>query len=143
MSKEIERCDRADLLVQRGLNCGWITKEHADTWRANIRIGLDMEVEAGGPYPVGTLRTPVLQGMLAPYASSGDDETIAVPLGVLRKIVMPPPDTLDVLRAQHKAIDCLLAMLIEKDRTFFPTKSALWPLILQGANALAKAEASS
>ena len=49
------------------------------------------------------------------------------------------PDMLAALKAQHNAIDILLAMLIERDKTFMPTKSQVWPMLLQGNAAIAKA----
>ena len=47
---------------------------------------------------------------------------------------------LAALKAQHEAIDILFAMLIERDKTFFPSKSVVWPLMLQGIAAIAAAE---
>jgi hypothetical protein len=50
-----ELCDRADIAIDRALNCNWISF-NSPTARASLhatlRIALDMEVEAGGPYPV-------------------------------------------------------------------------------------------
>jgi hypothetical protein len=50
-----ELCDRAEIAIERAFNCGWITF-NTPTARASLhatlRIALDMEVEAGGPYPV-------------------------------------------------------------------------------------------
>lgn len=43
-------CDRAELVIQRAINCGWVTVHNFDELRANIRIALDTEVRAGGPY---------------------------------------------------------------------------------------------
>jgi len=50
-----EHCDRADISIRRALNCGWITIPNElcrQQLYATLRIALDMEVEAGGPYPV-------------------------------------------------------------------------------------------
>jgi hypothetical protein len=50
-----EFCDRADIAIDRALNCGWIsflTPTARASLHATLRIALDMEVEAGGPYPV-------------------------------------------------------------------------------------------
>jgi hypothetical protein len=50
-----EFCDRAEIAIDRALNCNWISF-NSPTARASLhatlRIALDMEVEAGGPYPV-------------------------------------------------------------------------------------------
>lgn len=47
------QCDRAELVIQRGLAQNWITfntsTAHAQV-HATLRIALNMEVEAGGPY---------------------------------------------------------------------------------------------
>lgn len=48
-------------------------------------------------------------------------------------------EVLAACEAQHKAIDWLLARLIELDRGFMPTKSPVWPMLLQGNAAIAKA----
>lgn len=45
-----ERCDRADIVIKRAVNCGWITLHNEQQLHATIRIALDTEVEAGGPY---------------------------------------------------------------------------------------------
>lgn len=51
------------------------------------------------------------------------------------------PDMHEALKAQHEAIDLLFAMLIERDKTFFPSKSGRpWEAMLLGNKALAKAE---
>jgi hypothetical protein len=50
-----EFCDRADIVIDRALNCNWIsfnTPTARASLHATLRIALDMEVEAGGPYPV-------------------------------------------------------------------------------------------
>jgi len=47
----------------------------------------------------------------------------------------------EALKAQHQAIDLLFAMLILRDKTFFPSKSGQpWEAIIEGNKALAKAE---
>ena len=51
-------------------------------------------------------------------------------------------DMLAALEAQHEAIDILLALLIERDNEFMPTKSQVWPMLLQGNAAIAKAKAT-
>jgi hypothetical protein len=50
-----ELCDRAEIAIDRALNCGWIAFNSSTaraSLHATLRIALDMEVEAGGPYPV-------------------------------------------------------------------------------------------
>jgi len=47
-----EICDRAEITVHRAVNCGWITAHNRYQLKRTIRIALDMEVEAGGPYLV-------------------------------------------------------------------------------------------
>jgi hypothetical protein len=50
-----ELCDRADIAIERALNCNWISfisPTARASLHATLRIALDMEVEAGGPYPV-------------------------------------------------------------------------------------------
>lgn len=57
MIEERKMCDRADLAIQRALNCNWITFNTSTAraqFHATLRIALNMEVEAGGPYPVET-----------------------------------------------------------------------------------------
>ncbi len=45
-------CDRAELVVKRAINCGWIEEYSTDIpqLQGTIRIALDTEVRAGGPY---------------------------------------------------------------------------------------------
>lgn len=47
--------DRAEILIQRAVNCGWITVHDRDQLKRNIRAGLDQEVRSGGPFVEGTL----------------------------------------------------------------------------------------
>jgi hypothetical protein len=47
----IEMVDRAEIVIQRAVNCGWITVQNREQLKATIRIALDTEVRAGGPYP--------------------------------------------------------------------------------------------
>jgi hypothetical protein len=50
------------------------------------------------------------------------------------------PDLLEACRAQHKAIDALLAMVATLDRTFMPTQSGfIWDAAVQGHTAITKA----
>lgn len=45
-----EMCDRAETIIARAVNCHWITVHDRAQLKANLRIALDTEVEAGGPY---------------------------------------------------------------------------------------------
>lgn len=50
--------DRAAICVQRAINCGWITIHGPNGGQqllATIRLALDTEVQAGGPYAVKEL----------------------------------------------------------------------------------------
>lgn len=48
-------------------------------------------------------------------------------------------DLLAACQEQHKAIDILFAMLIERDRDFMPTKSPAWDACVLGNAAIKKA----
>jgi hypothetical protein len=52
-----EKCDRAELIVSRAENC-WITVHDREQLVRNIRLALDTEVEAGGPYLLRESRQP-------------------------------------------------------------------------------------
>jgi hypothetical protein len=47
---EREACDRTETIIERALNCHWITVLDRAQLKATLRIALDTEVEAGGPY---------------------------------------------------------------------------------------------
>lgn len=52
-------------------------------------------------------------------------------------------ELVEVVRAQHQAIDWLMATLIQKthalgEPSFYPSKSPVWPAVQRGAAALAK-----
>lgn len=55
------------------------------------------------------------------------------------RLIAAAPDLLAAAKGQHQAIDMLMAMLIKRDPTFMPTKSAVWPMLLAGNAAIAKA----
>ena len=56
-------------------------------------------------------------------------------------LISAAPEMYEALKSQHQAIDILFAMLIERDKAFFPSKSGKpWKAIIQGNKALAKAE---
>lgn len=44
-------CDRAEIVIQRAVAQGWITVHNREQLRATLRIALDTEVRAGGPFP--------------------------------------------------------------------------------------------
>lgn len=54
-------------------------------------------------------------------------------------MILAAPELLAACKAQHNAIDILMAHLIELDPTFLPSKSRIWPMLLQGNAAIAKA----
>lgn len=49
-------------------------------------------------------------------------------------------DLLAAAEAQHQAIDILLATVAAQDRTFMPTKSVVWPMMVQGHKAIEAAK---
>lgn len=51
----------------------------------------------------------------------------------------PMAELLGALRAQHEVVDILLAVVIGYDKTFLPSKSAIWPAIERSAAAIRKA----
>lgn len=57
-----------------------------------------------------------------------------------RNVHVAGPDLLVACKAQHDAIDILLATMIAKDAKFMPTKSRIWSILVQGNAAIAKAE---
>jgi len=50
------------------------------------------------------------------------------------------PELLEALKNLHGACDDLLAMLVARDPTFMPSKSAAWPAVVAAHAAIAKAE---
>lgn len=54
---------------------------------------------------------------------------------------MKRDEILAAMKGQHRAIDCLMAMLVAKDSRFMPTKSGLWPLLLEGKRVIEALEA--
>jgi hypothetical protein len=49
-------------------------------------------------------------------------------------------DLLTACKLQHQALDLLLARLAQTDPLFFPSQSAAWPAVVQGNEAIRKAE---
>lgn len=45
-----ESCDRTETIIERSLNCNWITVRDREQLKATLRIALDTEIRAGGPY---------------------------------------------------------------------------------------------
>lgn len=43
-------CDRTELVIGRAVAQGWITVHNHEQLKATIRVALDTEVRAGGPY---------------------------------------------------------------------------------------------
>ena len=50
-------------------------------------------------------------------------------------------ELLEACKAQHQAIDLLLAALLHADPTFRPSQSAAWPAVEQGWAVISKASA--
>lgn len=73
------------------------------------------------------------------YLSSRDAFHQGLQAG-LRTSVQKRDELLAACKSQHKAIDALMARLIELDPTFMPSQSAAWPAVVQGNEAIAKAE---
>lgn len=48
------------------------------------------------------------------------------------------PELLSALQDEHKALDWLMARLIELDPKFMPTKSPIWPALVAGNAAIGK-----
>jgi hypothetical protein len=55
-------------------------------------------------------------------------------------LIAAAPAMYEALEAQHQALDILMAMLIEatkdSDKMFMPSKSRIWPMLLQGDSAM-------
>lgn len=57
------------------------------------------------------------------------------------RLIAAAPELLEACKAQHEAIDRLLAQIIGLDQTFLPTRSGQpWQAMIQGNAAIAKAE---
>lgn len=57
------------------------------------------------------------------------------------RLIAAAPDLLLACKAQHRAIDILFALLIQKDEKFFPSQSGQpWKAIQQGNKAIKDAE---
>lgn len=65
-----------------------------------------------------------------------DDEGPNEQLEGNARLFAAAPDLLAAARAQHKALDWMMARLIELDPTFMPTKCAHWPAIVAGNEAI-------
>lgn len=88
-------------------------------------------VEAGGPRLVNTHACVISAADgLGPVAYSTREYA---------RLVAAAPDLLAACQAQHHAIDVLMARLIALDPEFMPTKSTIWPALVAGSDAIAKA----
>lgn len=61
----------------------------------------------------------------------------------LRSTEAQRDELLSACKSQHRAIDALMARLIELDPTFMPSQSAAWPAVVQGNAAIAKVKGSA
>jgi hypothetical protein len=50
---------------------------------------------------------------------------------------------LEQCKAYHRALDLAYAMLISRDKTFFPSKSPMWPITLAGHRLIRRLTAAS
>lgn len=55
-------------------------------------------------------------------------------------LIAAAPELLEACKAQHRAIDLLMARLIALDPEFMPTKSNIWPAVVLGSEAIARAQ---
>ncbi len=92
-----------------------------------------------GEWEVITYPTPRLKGKF--YVGTDNYVLAETDTKGNAHLIAASPDLSEACKAQHEAIDILFAMLIEKDHTFFPSKSGKpWEAIVQGNKALDKAE---
>jgi len=59
----LESCDRADILLQRFSNAGYLTATGTKWVKDHIRLALNMEVEAGGPFLVPAAKAEIEEGL--------------------------------------------------------------------------------
>lgn len=84
--------------------------------------------------PRGILIAEVFDGFGQPHSDEAKATAVLFAAG---------PDLLSACYAQHRAIDMLMARLMVLDPAFLPTKSPVWPLLVQGNDAIAKATGSA
>jgi hypothetical protein len=106
-----------------------------------------------GPYHLVTLDAPLSDWTGARYIIRSKKHApggVAVIIGgtgaeeeaATARLFEWAPELLAACQAQHKAMDALLARLIELDKTFFPSKSGhIWDALVQGHTAITKATA--
>lgn len=101
----------------------WRIREWEDG-DGHARISIDGDIDA----------TLTFRGLANVPYDNGDESLMAN-----ARLIAAAPDMLAALKAQHEAIDVLLAMVIGLDKTFLPTKSSVWPKLLQGKAAIDQA----
>lgn len=102
-------------------------------------VGRDLESNFPGHYEA-VIETSVSCGQFC-YGGSVD-----MKIGDADKqLIAAAPELLKTVRIQHDIIDRLLVLVIELDKEFRPTKSAIWPLIIEAdsVGVIAKAEGKS
>lgn len=90
-------------------------------------VGRDLESNFPGHY-ASVIETSVSCGQFC-YGGSIDLKMSDADA----RLIAAAPELLNAVEKQHRAIDWLLARLIELDPTFRPTKSAVWPLIIDAS----------
>jgi hypothetical protein len=55
------------------------------------------------------------------------------------RLIAAAPDLLAACQAMREVIDGLFAMLIQRDPSFFPTRSKAWEALIKGDQAMSKA----
>lgn len=99
--------------------------------------------EAGftkGPWTVAD-GFPSVESAAAPHLALCNDPSI--PMGermANANLIAAAPDLLAACKAQHEALDYLMACLIRRDPEFLPTKSRVWDAVVLGNSAIAKAQ---
>jgi hypothetical protein len=79
----LHTCDRAQVLVERAERLGWIQRRHAEEFRMWLRMALDMEVVAGGPY-----RGPSIEAIARKItADRSEPNRIETSMGEMRRRV--------------------------------------------------------
>lgn len=90
-------------------------------------VGRDLESNFLGHY-ASVIETSVSCGQFC-YGGSVDLKISAAD----KRLIAAAPDLLNAVEKQHRAIDWLLSRLIMADPTFLPTKSAVWPLLVDAS----------
>ncbi len=103
----------------------WIVEKPSKVWQIN----------APGNVPIALIVERLERG-----SSLYDSAETEANARLIARAVNCHDALLDACKAQHDAIDTLLAMLIELDDEFMPSKSSVWPKLLQGNAAIKLAE---